>query len=222
MTAYFVTATGTDVGKTFVTAGLITVLKTRGRTVSALKPLVSGYSDETKAESDSGRLLTALGEATTTENIARISPWRFAVPLSPDMAAARERRTIDLAALTAFSTRAVEEHTGTLFIEGVGGVMVPLTDTGTTLDWMAELNLPALLVTGSYLGSLSHTLTALDALKHRGLKVAALVVNETEGSTVPLAETAATLARYCKDPIAIIPRYAGATPFGLLADMLAL
>jgi dethiobiotin synthetase len=66
------------------------------------------------------------------------------------------------------------------------------------------LKLPLILVTGSYLGTLSHTLTALDVLRQRELSVLTIVVNETEGSTVPLDETVATLARFVQ-PIGVLP-----------------
>jgi dethiobiotin synthetase len=196
MSAYFVTATGTDVGKTFVTAGLVHQLRENGGVVSAVKPVMSGFAWQTAATSDAGVLLTALDLPVTEENIRRISPWRFAAPLSPDMAAARENRQIDFDALVTWCRRAIAANAGTLFIEGVGGVMVPLDARRTVLDWMAALDLPLIVVAGSYLGTLSHTLTALDAVARRGLTVAALVVNESAASPVPLDETIATLGRF--------------------------
>lgn len=206
MTAYFVTATGTDVGKTFVTAGLIRHLRATGHDVSALKPVVSGFDLATAALSDPGVLLNALDEQLAPEAFERLSPWRFAAPLSPDMAASREGRAIDFDALIAFCREAIARQQGTLFIEGVGGVMVPLDARHTVLDWMAALDLPLILVTGSYLGTISHTLTALDVLAHRRLKVAAIVLNDTP-SDIPLDETAATLARFAPAiPIVTVPR----------------
>jgi dethiobiotin synthetase len=195
MTAYFITATGTDIGKTFVTAGLIRHLRAQGQKVSALKPVVSGFDLATAALSDPGVLLEALGEPIVPETLDRIAPWRFAAPLSPDMAAAREGKTLDYAALAGLCRETVEGHDGTLFIEGVGGVMVPLDSRHTVLDWMAELGLPLILVTGSYLGTISHTLTALDAVARRNLRVAGLVVNESP-SDIPLDETMAVIARF--------------------------
>jgi dethiobiotin synthetase len=207
VSAYFVTATGTDVGKTFVTAGLVRHLREEGRAVSALKPVMSGFTCETAAASDAGLLLAALDLPVTEENVRRISPWRFAAPLSPDMAAAREDRQIDFDALVTWCRRAVAANTGTLFIEGVGGAMVPLDERHTVLDWMAALDLPLVMVTGSYLGTLSHTLTALDTVARRGLTVAALVVNESAASPVPLAETMATLRRFAPaSPVASLSR----------------
>ena len=73
-------------------------------------------------------------------------------------------------------------------IEGVGGVMVPLTERETVLDWMAALGAPCLLVVGSYLGTISHTLTAAGTLAARGLDISAIVISESEESPVPVAE----------------------------------
>lgn len=204
MRAFFVTATGTDIGKTYVTARLLRHLRAQGENVDAIKPVASGFTMAGAAASDAGALLDALGSAVTPETVAALSPWRFEAPLSPDMAAAREGRAIEFEALVRFCRNRIASNDGVLFIEGVGGVMVPLDDTHTVRDWMAELDLPLLVVTGSYLGSISHTLTALEVLRHAGLKIAALVVNEQEGSTVVLEDTVAALARFVPG-IAIVP-----------------
>ena len=98
----FVTATGTDIGKTFVACGLIRALRRKGRAAAALKPVLSGFEPAEAEGSDSGRLLAALGRPVTPDEIARISPWRFAAPLSPDMAALREKRTLDFAGVVDF------------------------------------------------------------------------------------------------------------------------
>ena len=196
MSAIFITATGTDIGKTFVAAGLIRHWRAAGRNVEALKPVVTGFDPAAAPTSDPGVLLATLGHPVTPAEIERIAPWRFAAPLSPDMAAQRENRIIDFDALVEFSRGAIGNVKGTLLIEGIGGVMVPLDDGHTVLDWMVALNIPVVLVAGSYLGSLSHALTALDALRSRHLVIKALVVNETPGSTVPMADTVTTLTRF--------------------------
>jgi dethiobiotin synthetase len=207
LSAYFITATGTDIGKTFVTAGLIRHLRKLGEKVSALKPVVSGFDIATAALSDPGVLLGALNLPVTPEALEDMSPWRFAAPLSPDMAAAREDKALDFDAIVARCQKAVETETGTLFIEGVGGVMVPLDARHTVLDWMAALNLPLIMVTGSYLGTISHTLTALECAARRRLSVKGLIINQSKDSAVPLDETKAVLARFHPSvTIAVIPR----------------
>jgi dethiobiotin synthetase len=196
VTTVFITATGTDIGKTFVAAGLIRHYRHAGRAVGAIKPVMSGYDPATAASSDAGLLLAALGRNVTPEEIECISPWRFAAALSPDLAAEREGRVLDFNALVDFSRRAMAGHKHMLLIEGIGGIMVPLDARHTVLDWMTALRVPLILVAGSYLGTISHTLTALHVLARRNLTTAAVVVSETPGSTVPLDDTVASIARF--------------------------
>ncbi len=195
MSAVFVTGSGTDVGKTFLTAALIRHLRSAGAPVDAVKPVVSGFDPDNLSGSDPAVLLSALGRLASLKEVERISPWRFAAPMSPDLAAAREHRSIDFDAVVEFS-RGAAARPGTVFIEGVGGVMVPLDATHTVLDWMTALRIPVLLVAGSYLGTISHTLTALHVLAQRNLDIAGVVVSESTMPGASLAETVAAIARY--------------------------
>jgi len=224
VTAIFITATGTDVGKTFVAASLIGQFRQMGRVVEVIKPVVSGFDPTQAATSDPAVLIKALGVPVTPQAIEQISPWRFRAPLSPDLAAQREGRAIDVDDVIAFCQRAIDQRQDVLLIEGVGGVMVPLDDQRTILDVMMALRLPVILVAGSYLGTISHTLTALDSLYRRDMNVMATIVSETSGSTVPLDETVAVISRFA-DPVIGLPRrrspdrdLGGMAPFGRLLD----
>ncbi len=199
MTTVFVTATGTEVGKTVVARGLIKALRAQGRAVEALKPVVSGYDPHEAAGSDPGLLLAALGEPVTPEGIARISPFRFTEPVSPHLAARREGKKIDFNAVVELCRWRMQSCPGALIIEGVGGVMAPLEDHRTVLDWMVALNQPIILVAGSYLGTLSHTFSAVDVLEQRSLPIAALVVNETAGSPVSFSDTVQSIRTFCSN-----------------------
>jgi dethiobiotin synthetase len=211
MSAIFVSATGTDVGKTFVTTGLVRHFLRDNRAVDAIKPIVSGFDPAALPASDPGALLAALGRPLSIEEAERISPWRFAAPLSPDMAARREGRAVDFGAVTEFCRRAVAARRGHLFIEGIGGIMVPLDESRTVLDLITQLRLPLLLVAGTYVGTISHTLTALQVLTRRNLDVAAVIVSESRASAASLDDTVATIARF-SDSIDVIgiPRLADA------------
>ena len=191
---------GTDVGKTYVTVSLVRSLRARGRRVRVCKPLASGLpavEDPAFADSDPARLLAATGLTRTQQTLDACSPWRFAAPLSPDMAAAAEGRRVELAEVAVW-TRDVLSEPGFdhVLVEGVGGVMSPITSDATGLDLAAALGAPVLLVCGSYLGAVSHGLTALGALRGRGLEVSRLLVNETAGSSVTLAATLQAMARF--------------------------
>ena len=209
MVAVFITASGTDIGKTYVAEALLRQWRQSGRLVAVLKPLLSGYDPADAASSDTGRLLTASGVAITPESIDLVSPWRYAAPLSPDMAAAREGKTVPVDDVIAYCAAAIaeaDESGMSLLIEGIGGVMVPLDDTRTVADLIAALGIPAILVGGSYLGSLSHTLTAYEALRARNVTVDSVIVSETPDCDVPLDETRDVLARFVVPvPVEVMP-----------------
>ncbi len=219
MSTYFVTGSGTDIGKTFVTAGIVRAVRQSGRVVHALKPVMSGYAPANAAASDAGILLAALGQQVNEAKVAAISPWRYAAPISPDMAAAREGQAIEFDELLGFC-RAASAGEGLVLIEGAGGVMAPLDDTHTMRDWAAALRLPALLVAGTYLGAISHTLSAAAALREAGVKIAMIVLSESAVSPVPPEETAAAVARFLPGiAVKIVPR-GGLDAFDALAALL--
>jgi dethiobiotin synthetase len=199
MTAIFITGSGTGVGKTFVAEALLRARRAAGRNVAVLKPVITGFDEAAVAASDIGRLLAAAGVTPTPEYISLVSPWRFAAPLSPDMAAAREGRSVPVDEVIAYCRAAIaeaEQADMSLAIEGIGGVMVPLDGTRTVADVIVALGIPAILVGGSYLGSLSHTLTAYEALRVRDVEIDRVIISETPDSEVPLAETRDVLARF--------------------------
>lgn len=219
MATVFVTASGTGVGKTFVCCRLLEALP-RGLRVRAVKPVITGFPSEPAdaaapvpvsalsgaiAESDTGRILHAQDRPLTPDAIAATSPWRFREPISADMAAAREARTIDFDALVEFSRAPAGIDLN--LVEGIGGVMAPLDATHTVLHWIAALDARALLVIGSYLGALSHGLTAHAALAARGVRIVAIVISQSADEPVPAPESAASLRRFVgHTPVLILAR----------------
>jgi dethiobiotin synthetase len=125
----------------------------------------------------------------------QISPRRYRAPLAPNLAAHLEGDTLAMADLVAdcqtwLDTRDVD----LALVEGAGGVMSPMTDDATNLDLMTALALPVMLVAGSYLGTASHLLTALEVARARDLTVAAIVISESLdapdlGQTVEMLRT---------------------------------
>jgi dethiobiotin synthetase len=201
MKAVFVTATGTDCGKTHVSAAILRELVAQGRPALALKPLMSGFSPEALETSDAGRLLSAMGQRTSQEAVDRICWKSFTDWLAPNVAARRVGMTLDYAEMLAFVQVRLRAHQGPALVEGAGGVMSPLTDTHTNLDLAADLHLPVLLLASNYLGAVSHTLTALEVLAQRDLQVKAIVVTETTPDAGPSAPFIEELARWTRIPL---------------------
>lgn len=185
----FITSTGTGIGKTFTTCALIRQALSHHLRVEAFKPVISGFADDAIEGSDTAEILDALDREPSPSNVEKISPWRFKAPLSPDMAARAEGQSLDVAALIGFSRQALDSEADVVLIEGVGGVMVPLDDENTVLDWVKALKIPVVLVVGDYLGTISHTLTALKVLRSENIAIAALVLSESGESSVDFDDT---------------------------------
>ncbi len=94
----------------------------------------------------------------------------------------------------------------TLLIEGVGGLMSPITDDATGLDWVRRLGLPVLLVSGSYLGAISHALTAVETLRAHGIPLFGIVVSESVDAPTPPETVCAAIARRVTAPVAVMHR----------------
>lgn len=207
--ALFIAGAHTDVGKTYVACALIRAARAQGLSVEALKPVVSGFDPADWSDSDPGRLLAALDRPLTPETLDAMSPLRFRAPLSPPMAARLEGRGLSLEALVQVCrARMAETEADLLVVEGVGGLMSPVSDTATGLDLMAALDIPAVLVGGAYLGAISHTLTALAAARAAGVAISCVVVSQSADPDAPdFAQTVADTARLAAQvPVIAAPR----------------
>jgi dethiobiotin synthetase len=214
MTRLFVTATGTDIGKTLVTAMLIHKARALGKSVRVMKPVASGFDEQAPAGSDPAILIEALGKPFDAEMLGQVSPWRFKAPIAAHMAAKREGREVPFGPMVDYSREALNGPEDVVLIEGVGGVMAPLDDDHTVLDWVAALGIPVLLVAGTYVGTISHTLTALGVLRAAGVKVPAIVLNETADAIVSPADQAEAIRRFVGGvPIHLLPRVPGEKPW---------
>lgn len=207
--ALFIAGAHTDIGKTHVACALIRAARAAGLSVDALKPAVSGFDPADWAASDPGRLLAALGRDPTPEALAAISPRQYAAPLAPPMAARLEGEALRLADLVEAARAWIAATSADLaLVEGAGGVMSPLAEDGTNLDLMQRLGLPSLLVGGGYLGTISHTLTALEVLRTRGVPPLAVVVSASGDPDAPdFAETVESIRSFAGGvPVIAAPR----------------
>ena len=172
MANYFITGNGTDIGKTHIITSLCKHLKDeKNKRVMALKPLESGWSSAT---SDVAKILKALSLPFTEKNINLISYKRFKTPIAPNMAANMEGVELDFSKIVDFCNHHINKH-DYLFIEGAGGIMSPLTNNTTYKDLLQALKIPVIFIAGSYLGTISHILTGLEAL--RDDKVQVIILN---------------------------------------------
>ncbi len=206
MNTIFITGTGTDIGKTYVTHSLLEYDRHQKSRLTALKPLISGLTQENVNQSDTALLLSGMGLEVIEENMQKISPWRYQTPVAPDLAQRIEKKSFHFSSLIDFCEAQIKwakQNDQQMLIEGVGGLMSPISSNKTVLDWINDLSLPVLLVAGTYLGSISHTLTCLSVLNANKIPVLGVVLNESINSTVNIFETRRSLMQFTKVPIFI-------------------
>lgn len=210
----FVSGTGTDVGKTVVAGAILAALHARGERVVAFKPVVSGTEAGSDPDwpADHELLATATGD-----DPANVSPAVFAAPLSPHLAAELAGAPLDPALLRgAFDARAAEAET--VVVEGVGGLLVPLTRDYLVRDLAVDLALPLVVAAGPGLGTINHTLLTLQAARAAGLTVAGVVLTPwPDAPTAMHDDNRATIARLGEVDVAILPPLPRADP-ALLAQ----
>jgi dethiobiotin synthetase len=224
MSAVFIAGSHTDVGKTHMACALLRGARAAGLTVDACKPVVSGYDPAAPQDSDPWRLLEAMGREPTPAAVEALSPWRYRAPLAPPMAARLEGERLELGAMAELCRARLAASEADLFVvEGVGGLMSPLAEGATGLDLMTALELPVLLVGGTYLGGISHTLTALEVLRARGLEVAALVLSQAGDPDAPDFEASVAMTADFTGPTPLLaaPR-GGPAPDAALVAILGL
>jgi dethiobiotin synthetase len=175
----FITGTDTGVGKTYVAALVARALAAEGRRVGVYKPVASGCrrEDGRLIADDALNLWEAAGRPGELEQVC---PQRFAAPLAPHLAARAEDARVDEEQLR----RGLDywtERSDFVIVEGVGGLMSPLTDDEYVADLAYEFGYPLVVVARNALGAINQTLQTLitAATFRRGLRIAGIVLNQS-------------------------------------------
>ncbi len=172
----FVTGTDTGCGKTAVASALARTLRAAGKRVRVLKPIETGCVDGVPA--DALALAHAAGDAAPVE---RLCPYRFALPVAPEVAARAERVAIDLARIE--SALALARKVADLVIvEGAGGLLVPIAPGLDMAGLARRLRLPLVVAARAALGTINHTLLTLEAARARDLRVLGVVVSHSSAA----------------------------------------
>jgi dethiobiotin synthetase len=207
----FVTGTDTGVGKTVLAGAVVAALRAEGMGVRALKPVITGLEDAGPADHE----VLAQAVGCRPEDVAIVS---YEPPVSPHLAAQLAGRPITPFALEeTIAERAAGAEV--LVVEGVGGLLVPLTDSYDVRALARSLALPLLVAARPGLGTINHTLLTLEVARAAGLEVAAVVLTPwpEEPSTIELSNRD-TLARLGQVEVATLPPIERAEP-ALLAEV---
>ncbi len=190
----FISGIDTDAGKSYATGVLARRLMNEGQRVITQKFIQTGnegFSEDIELH----RRLMGTG-LLAEDALGLTAPVIFPFPASAQLAARLAGRPIDLTVIDR-ATAELARRYDTVLVEGAGGLMVPITDTITTIDYVASRSLPLMLVTNGRLGSINHTLLSLEAIKKRDIELNTLIYNEHFDSDATIAaDTRAFLSRY--------------------------
>ncbi|PLY04575.1 MAG: dethiobiotin synthase [Desulfuromonas sp.] len=202
-----VTGTDTGVGKTLVTAALSRILTQRNLRVGVMKPVETGVIDPTRLGPDA-QLITE--QSGCKAPIAQISPYRFPLAASPELAAGDAGEKIHPTEIIAVEEQLAEAH-DFMLVEGAGGLMVPLRGGYLIADLARELKYPLLVVTRPNLGTINHTLLTIHAARTMDLEVAGMIVNRMPANPDRAEESAphALASLASTDLLAVTPDIPG-------------
>ena len=192
--AFFITGTDTGVGKTIIAGAVACWHRSQGRSVGVMKPAETGCRIKSGKlfPSDAAFLKRASG---SKDSLEVICPYRFAEPLAPAIAARRAGKKIDVGVIKEIFG-SIYSHNDISLVEGAGGIMVPLSAKYLFLDLAAELKLPLIIVGRAGLGTINHTVLTYNAAKARGLKISAIILNQSrKGPSGAAEETNARVIR---------------------------
>ena len=182
----FITGTDTGVGKTVVTAGLAMLLRSRHQPVGVMKPIQTGCRMvRGKLFPDDTKILQWAAE--TNDSLELITPYRFHSPLAPLAAGRIERKRIMFSKILQ-AYRLLKQRHSFILVEGIGGLLVPITKKDRVLELIRRLDLPLLIVARSGLGTLNHTLLTVHQARQAGISVVAILLNTPQSQKQSLAE----------------------------------
>lgn len=207
-TAFFLTGTDTDVGKTHAACALLHRARRAGHTAVGLKPVAAG----TDARGDNDDVLRLRAASSLQLPADIVNPYCFAPAIAPHIAAAEDGVEIDFGRI-AETVRSARQQADFVIVEGAGGFCVPFGIDRNGADLAAQLQLPVILVVGMRLGCLNHALLTAEAIAARGLIIAGWVANRVTPDMLRFDETLATLEELLLAPLlGVLPYRPGADP----------
>ena len=177
MKSLFVTGNDTDVGKTCVTASIVKNLRDMDIDVGVMKPFASGHKKNSNSLSQDVEIL--MKYSGSHDPIDLVNPYFFEIPTSPYDASKILARKISTQKVIDAYDRLLSSH-DLVIVEGIGGLMTPITQNYFVSNLISELGIDTIIVTGSKLGTVNHTLLTYEHCKQMHLKLKGFVINQTE------------------------------------------
>ncbi|KAG2472235.1 MAG: ATP-dependent dethiobiotin synthetase BioD [Nitrosopumilales archaeon] len=179
MKSFFITGTDTDVGKTWIAAGLARAFRNMGIDVGIMKPFAAGNSQKTGFKSEDAEILSKAAKVNDPENL--VNPQFFPIPASPYTAMKNsnvfEKVNVDLI-LQNF--KKLSKLHDSIIVEGMGGIMTPILKNYYITNLINDLNLEIIIITRTRIGTLNHTIMTCKMAKKYGLHVRGIIINQID------------------------------------------
>ncbi len=182
MKAYFITGTDTGVGKTSITAGLAGSMRKIGVNVGVMKPIATGYPNKTGFKSSDVAKLVEAVSIKDPENL--INPVFLPLPTSPYDATKLLELPVDVPLIFGQFNKLLSLHE-ILLVEGIGGIMTPITKNFFVADMIKKMGIETIIVTRATIGTLNHTVMTCKTCKDFGIKIRGLVINNFDEKGTP-------------------------------------
>ena len=199
MSAFFVTGTDTEVGKTFVSQTIMHIYEQKGKTCVGYKPVASGSvvtSDGLRNED----ALCLQHSSTVKLDYDEVNPFAFAEAVAPHLAAQKARREICLKTISDGYENLLKKQADLVIVEGAGGWRLPIGNRRFMSDFVRDYQLPVVLVVGVRLGCINHACMTAEIIKQDGLHIAGWVANHVDADMPFLAENIKTLREHLDAP----------------------
>ena len=175
MNSFFVTGTDTDVGKTCVSAAIAKHLRDNDVDVGVMKPFASGYKATSDSISEDVEILMKYSGA--NDPIHLVNPYYFEIPTSPYDASKQLNLEIDISKVIDSYKQLASIH-DIVIVEGIGGIMTPISKNYFVSDLISDLNLESIIVTGTKVGSVNHLMLTYDHACQKNLKFKGFIINQ--------------------------------------------
>lgn len=203
--AFYITGTGTNVGKTTVACGLLAAASRHGLSTLGFKPVAAGCitSHEGHRNSDA---LALMAQSTMVTSYEQVNPVALEEAIAPHIAANDVGFRLSADHLASFFHGAMMQRPEFMVVEGAGGWKVPLNEQETFADFAKIIQLPVVLVVAMELGCINHTLLTVEAIQRDGLSLAGWVANRVQPKMARYEENLTTLQHWLPCPmVAEIP-----------------
>lgn len=198
MKSYFITGTDTDVGKTWITAGIASALKKMGIDIGIMKPFAAGTTQKVGFKSEDTEILAKAAQIDDSEQL--INPQFFPIPASPYTASESLGVKVDVDLVLQNFKKLLKIHE-MMLVEGMGGILTPILKDYFVTNLIKDMGLDVIVVTRSRIGTINHTLLTCKMCTIYGLRVRGIIINNFDVNGYSINELKRDLEKLTGIPV---------------------